>query len=81
MLTLMETWGDAGGSLDLLDINHHLRMNDGSSHLTGLSTHHHLYEKLMEKAKMILISASLSVNEIAFKLGFDATKYGTKLIT
>lgn len=38
---------------------------------TGLSTQHHIHEKLIDKAKEKLSITELSVSEIAFSLGFE----------
>lgn len=39
--------------------------------LTGLNTQQHIHEKLIEKAKELLSLSSLSISEIAYKLGFE----------
>jgi len=39
--------------------------------ITGQSTQQHIHEKLIEKAKEILTTTSLSVSEIAYELGFE----------
>lgn len=38
---------------------------------TGLSTRQHIHNHVLEKSKELLSTTSLSVNEIAFKLGFE----------
>ncbi|WP_142687401.1 helix-turn-helix domain-containing protein [Chitinophaga polysaccharea] len=47
--------------------------------LTGYSTQQHIQEKIMEKAKEKLIMTDLSVNEIAFELGFEYPQSFSKL--
>jgi AraC-like DNA-binding protein len=47
--------------------------------LTGNSTRQHIQEKIMEKAKERLIMTDLSVNEIAFELGFEYPQSFSKL--
>ncbi|HEU4555659.1 MAG TPA: helix-turn-helix transcriptional regulator [Chitinophaga sp.] len=47
--------------------------------LTGKSTQQHLHEKLVEKAKEKLSTTSLSVNEIAYELGFEHAQSFHKL--
>ena len=39
--------------------------------LTGQSTQQHIYDRLIEKAKELLVSTNLSVGEIAFQFGFE----------
>lgn len=39
--------------------------------ITGKSTQQHIHDKVIEKAKELIVGTSLSVNEIAFKLGFE----------
>jgi AraC-like DNA-binding protein len=47
--------------------------------LTGNSTQQHIQEKIIEKAKERLIMTDLSVNEIAFELGFEYPQSFSKL--
>jgi AraC-like DNA-binding protein len=47
--------------------------------LTGQSTQQHIHEKLIEKAKEILTTTSLSVGEIAYQLGFEYPQSFSKL--
>ena len=47
--------------------------------LTGQSTQQHIHNKLIEKAKEILTSTSLSVSEIAYQLGFERPQSFNKL--
>lgn len=47
--------------------------------LTGLSTQHHIHDKLIEKAKERLSTTQLSVSEIAYELGFDHPQSFSKL--
>lgn len=39
--------------------------------LTGLSAQHHIHNKLVEKAKEMLSVSELTINEIAYQLGFE----------
>jgi len=47
--------------------------------LTGESTQQHLHRALIEKAKHLLLTTSLSINETAFQLGFEYPQYFTRL--
>lgn len=47
--------------------------------LTGQSTQQHIHAKLIEKAKEILSTTSLSVNEITYRLGFEHPQSFNKL--
>lgn len=47
--------------------------------LTGNSTQQHIQEKVIEKAKERLIMTDMSVNEIAFELGFEYPQSFSKL--
>ncbi|TGE25227.1 AraC family transcriptional regulator [Hymenobacter aquaticus] len=47
--------------------------------LTGQNTQQHLHHALIEKAKYLLLSTSLSINETAFQLGFEYPQYFTRL--
>ncbi|MEX8548441.1 MAG: helix-turn-helix domain-containing protein [Mucilaginibacter sp.] len=47
--------------------------------LTGQSTQQHIHNKLIEKAKEILTTTSLSVGEIAYQLGFERPQSFNKL--
>jgi AraC family transcriptional regulator, transcriptional activator of pobA len=47
--------------------------------LTGQSTQHHIHDKLIEKAKEQLSTTALSVNEIAYALGFEHAQSFSKL--
>lgn len=47
--------------------------------LTGNSTQQHIQEKIIEKAKEKLMTTDLSVNEIAFELGFEYPQSFSKL--
>ena len=47
--------------------------------LTGQTTQQHLHHALLEKAKRLLLTTSLSVNETAFRLGFDYPQYFSRL--
>ena len=47
--------------------------------LTGQSTQHHIHNKIIEKAKELLTTTSLSVSETAFQLGFEYPQSFNKL--
>ncbi|GAA4389122.1 helix-turn-helix transcriptional regulator [Hymenobacter koreensis] len=47
--------------------------------LTGQSTQQHLHHALIEKAKRLLLTTSLSINETAFQLGFEYPQYFSRL--
>jgi AraC family transcriptional activator of pobA len=47
--------------------------------LTGQTTQQHIHYGLIEKAKQLLLSTSLSINETAFQLGFEYPQYFTRL--
>ncbi|MFD1255922.1 helix-turn-helix domain-containing protein [Mucilaginibacter terrae] len=47
--------------------------------LTGMNTQQHIHQKLIEKAKEMLSSTSLSVSEIAYQLGFEHLPSFSKL--
>jgi AraC family transcriptional activator of pobA len=47
--------------------------------LTGQTTQQHLHQALIEKAKRLLLTTSLTINETAFRLGFEYPQYFTRL--
>ncbi|MFD2934144.1 helix-turn-helix domain-containing protein [Spirosoma flavum] len=47
--------------------------------LTGQSTQQHIHNKLIEKAKELITTTSLSVSEIAYQLGFEYPQSFSKL--
>jgi AraC family transcriptional activator of pobA len=47
--------------------------------LTGQTAQQHLHQALIERAKHLLLSTSLTVSETAFQLGFDYPHYFTRL--
>ena len=47
--------------------------------LTGQSTQQHIHDKLIEKAKELISTTSLSVSEIAYQLGFEYPQSFSKL--
>ncbi|TDN36279.1 AraC family transcriptional regulator [Hymenobacter sp. UV11] len=47
--------------------------------LTGQSTQQHIHHALIERAKQLLLSTSLTINETAFRLGFEYPQYFTRL--
>lgn len=54
-------------------------LSDMLRSLTGQSTQQHIHDKLIEKAKEILTTTSLSVSEIAYQLGFEYPQSFSKL--
>lgn len=47
--------------------------------LTGQTTQQHIHHSLLEKAKQLLLTTSLSINETAFRLGFEYPQYFSRL--
>jgi len=47
--------------------------------LTGQTTQQHLHSYLIEQAKELLTTTNLSVNEIAYQLGFEYPQSFSKL--
>ena len=47
--------------------------------LTGQTTQQHIHHALIERAKQLLLTTSLSVNETAFQLGFEYPQYFSRL--
>jgi len=47
--------------------------------LTGQNTQQHIHQALIEKAKQLLLTTSLSINETAFQLGFEYPQYFSRL--
>ena len=47
--------------------------------LTGQTTQQHIHHALIEKAKRLLLTTSLTVNETAFQLGFEYPQYFNRL--
>ncbi|AWM32324.1 helix-turn-helix domain-containing protein [Hymenobacter nivis] len=47
--------------------------------LTGQNTQQHIHHVLIERAKLLLRSTSLTVNETAFRLGFEYPQYFSRL--
>ena len=54
-------------------------LSDTLRTLTGQTTQQHIHLALIDKAKQILLTTSLSVNETAFQLGFDYPQYFSRL--
>lgn len=54
-------------------------LSDMLRKLTGQSTQQHIHNKLIEKAKGILSTTTLSVSEIAYQLGFEYPQSFNKL--
>jgi AraC family transcriptional activator of pobA len=54
-------------------------LSDMLRKLTGQNTQQHIHSKLIEKAKEILSTTSLSVSEIAYRLGFEYPQSFNKL--
>jgi AraC family transcriptional regulator, transcriptional activator of pobA len=47
--------------------------------LTGQTTQQHIHHSLIEKAKRLLLTTSLSINETAYALGFEYPQYFSRL--
>ena len=47
--------------------------------LTGQTTQQHIHHALIEKAKQLLLTTSLSINETAYQLGFEYPQYFSRL--
>lgn len=54
-------------------------LGDLLRNLTGMNTQQHIHAHLIEKAKSLLMTTTLSVNEIAFSLGFEYPQYFSRL--
>jgi len=54
-------------------------LSDLLRNLTGVNTQQHIHAYLIEKAKSLLLTTNLSVNEIAYMLGFDYPQYFSRL--
>ena len=54
-------------------------LSDMLRSLTGQNTQQHIHHALIEKAKRLLLSTSLSINETAFQLGFEYPPYFGRL--
>ena len=54
-------------------------LSDMLRSMTGKNTQQHIHDKLIEKAKEILTSTSLSVSEVAYQLGFEYPQSFNKL--
>lgn len=47
--------------------------------LTGLNTQQHIHHKLIDKAKELLSTTSMTISEIAYALGFEQIQSFSKL--
>ena len=54
-------------------------LSDLLKNLTGQTTQQHIHDKVIDKAKEILSTTSLSVSEIAYRLGFEYPQSFNKL--
>ena len=54
-------------------------LSDALRTLTGQNSQQHLHHALIERAKDLLLSTSLSINETAFRLGFEYPQYFSRL--
>ncbi|MEN2401062.1 helix-turn-helix transcriptional regulator [Flavobacterium sp. MC2016-06] len=54
-------------------------LSDMLRSLTGQSTQYHIHNKIIEKAKELLTTTSLSVSEMAYQLGFEYPQSFNKL--
>lgn len=61
-----------------LNVSSHY-LSDMLRSLTGMSAQQHIHNLLIEKAKEILLTTNLTINETAFKLGFEYPQYFNRL--
>jgi AraC family transcriptional activator of pobA len=54
-------------------------LSDCLKQLTGKTTQHIIHDKIVERAKVLLTSTRLTINEIAFQLGFEQSQSFSKL--
>ena len=54
-------------------------LSDLLRNLTGMNTQQHIHAYIIEKAKNMLKITDLSVNEIAYSLGFEYPQYFNRL--
>lgn len=54
-------------------------LSDLLRNITGMNTQQHIHAYLIEQAKSLLLTTNLSVNEIAFSLGFEYPQYFSRL--
>lgn len=54
-------------------------LSDMLRSLTGQNTQQHIHQALIERAKGLLLSTSLSINETAYQLGFEYPPYFSRL--
>lgn len=54
-------------------------LSDLLRNITGMNTQQHIHAFLIERAKSLLLTTSLSINEIAFSLGFEYPHYFSRL--
>lgn len=54
-------------------------LSDLLRNLTGMNTQQHIHTYLIERAKNLLLMTELSINEIAYSLGFEYPQYFTCL--
>ena len=54
-------------------------LNDTIRAVTGFSVTYHLQQAVMREAQRLLVTPELSVNEVAYQLQFDDTKYFNRL--
>ena len=54
-------------------------LSDMLRSITGQNTQQHIHDKLLERAKEILITTDLTVSEIAYRLGFEYPQSFSKL--
>jgi len=73
-----------GGIPTVLEVANYLNvspryLSDMLKSLTGQSAQQHIHDKLIEKAKEVLSSTSLTIAEIAYQLGFEHPQSFNKL--
>lgn len=54
-------------------------LSDMLRNLTGQNTQQHIHDKIIEKAKELMVSTDLTASEVAYQLGFEYTQSFSKL--
>ena len=63
---------------DELNVSVHY-LSDMLRSITGMNAQQHIHNALIERAKQLLLTTNLSINETAFKLGFEYPQYFNRL--
>lgn len=54
-------------------------LSDMLRSLTGLNAQQHIHEKMIEKAKELLVTTTLTISEVAYQLGFEHSQSFSRL--